>query len=498
LDLSVVLDRKIMEQTFSFAKLGVGIAFLALVSLWFVPDIAQNGPETDLRVSMDNVLKSLLKQEKTVDAKQQVKIAVGYGACKDLFVDAKNVIGNLKPKGTLQNFNEIKNMDEFLEMFGYFFKHGAAAERFCPNDELFEKLVNTAYDVKDHRVALGGNAPVMARRFALGGADVLLAAKMSKSFNEDSHESIKVTGEDILDDDIHLILEYKRNEVWMDLQSPRANRFIVHSDRNNPTISSLEGFEAPLAEYKPDLLVVSGLQMMDNYPFAEGEREARLKKVMLQMQAQSLTKTRIHFEMASFVEDSLFEEITETVIPNADSLGMNEQELPNLLSMLRYGNISVMSDSNPRTAVTLDQMRDVYRVLSGNKDRPLTRLHLHTLAYQAILVTENSPWKNTRFAAAKASLTANRHVCASQKIHIDKALLLMDDSFALSAKAGSKRWTFNDERPVACWKEIVSDVPKGANPNIEICLAPNLVCAEAKQTAGCGDNISAAGLILQV
>ena len=94
---------------------------------------------------------------------------------------------------------------------------------------------------------------------------------------------------------------------------------------------------------------------------------------MLQMQAQSLTKTRIHFEMASFVEDSLFEEITETVIPNADSLGMNEQELPNLLSMLRYGNISVMSDSNPRTAVTLDQMRDVYRVLSGNKDRPLTR-----------------------------------------------------------------------------------------------------------------------------
>ena len=128
LDLSVVLDRKIMEQSFSFAKFGVGVAFLALVSLWFVPDIAQNGPEIELRVSMDNVLKSLLKQEKTVDSKQQVKIAVGYGACKDLFVDAKNVIGNLKPKGPLQNFNEIKNMDEFLEMFGYFFKHGAAAE----------------------------------------------------------------------------------------------------------------------------------------------------------------------------------------------------------------------------------------------------------------------------------------------------------------------------------------------------------------------------------
>jgi len=53
----------------------------------------------------------------------------------------------------------------------------------------------------------------------------------------------------------------------------------LHSDRNNPTLSSVEGFEAPLEDFKPDLLVVSGLQMMDNYPFAQGERQARLKKV---------------------------------------------------------------------------------------------------------------------------------------------------------------------------------------------------------------------------
>ena len=134
------------------------------------------------------------------------------------------------------------------------------------------------------------------------------------------------------------------------------------------------------------------------------------------MKSQSLTKTRIHFEMASFVDEELFKELSEHIIPNADSLGMNEQELPNLVSMLLHGNISVVSDSNPRTAVTLDQMREVYRILSGNEHRPLTRLHLHTLAYQAILVSEGSKWKNTRFAAAKASLTANRHVCASKEV----------------------------------------------------------------------------------
>ena len=74
----------------------------------------------------------------------------------------------------------------------------------------------------------------------------------------------------------------------------------------------------------------------------------------------------------------------------------------------------------------------------------------------------------------------------------------MDESFATSAEIGSERKAFNDERPVACWKEAISDVSKGANANVEICIAPNLVCSEAKQTAGGGDNISAAGLILQI
>ncbi len=291
--------------------------------------------------------------------------------------------------------------------------------------------------------------------------------------------------------------------------------------RNNPTIGVLEGFEKPLADFKANLFVVGGLQMMDNYPFGPGERVARLKKVRDQMASQK-SSTRVHFEMASFVDDSLLKDLVEYVIPYSDSLGMNEQELPNLRSMLMHGNVSLVADSNPRTALSLgmsidfqcfnmlwnldplfvDQMRDLYRQLSGPKGsgegRRLSRIHLHTLAYQAILVTKGSAWKNTRFAAAKASLTANRHVCASNSVDVTKALLLMDDSFATSAEAGSSRMMFNDERPVACWSEVVQDVPAGANPNVEFCIAPNLVCSEAKQTAGGGDNISAAGLVLQV
>ena len=90
--------------------------------------------------------------------------------------------------------------------------------------------------------------------------------------------------------------------------------------------------------------------------YFEGERVSRLRKIQKQMKERSQDTTRIHFEMASFVDKSLLEELTTLVVPYADSLGMNEQELPNLHTMILYGNITLASDCNPRTAVVLGNL----------------------------------------------------------------------------------------------------------------------------------------------
>lgn len=50
-----------------------------------------------------------------------------------------------------------------------------------------------------------------------------------------------------------------------------VNRYIVHSDDHNPYLDSMYEFEKKLQNFKPDLLVVGGLQMMDNFPFKQGE-----------------------------------------------------------------------------------------------------------------------------------------------------------------------------------------------------------------------------------
>lgn len=196
--------------------------------------------------------------------------------------------------------------------------------------------------------------------------------------------------------------------------------------------------------------------------------------------------------MASFAEVECLQDVIENVVYYSDSLGMNEQELPNLHGVLTNNSVTLIADAYPRIATTLDHMRSVYKLLGETAakkgKRKLSRLHVHTLAFQAIMTTKESSWKNSMSAAAKASLVANRHTCGSNYVHVNKAKILMDDSFLTSRDSVGRRIEFNADRPVSCWEE----------DQVEICVAPVLVCTQVVQTGGGGDNVSSAGLVLQI
>ncbi|CAK1542946.1 unnamed protein product [Leptosia nina] len=434
---------------------------------------------------------------------KQPKVALGYGACHDLFVNATSFLNFKDLKGPPEHFNEITSKEEFLKSFAYFFKHGAAAERFMSNSDLYDQLVEEALTLPDTRWAIGGNAPLMARRFFMEGWKVLLAAKMSKKLKEYIPKEIEIVGADDTEevkDDVHMILEYKADQQFGAFKSPRANRYIMHNDENNPLLSSLEKLGDGLGKFKPNLLVISGLQMMDNFPFKKNGRDLRAERLDLvkeQILSQPLD-TLSHFEMASYVDLELLTHLTTKVLPYVDSVGMNEQELSNLYNVLEYGEVIVVADSNPRIATALDQMRKTFHLIRMKNNeyqskREITRIHVHTLAYQAILTVKDSDWKRTEAAAAKASLTAHRYVCNNQKISLDKSKLLLDDSFSTTTdNDNNSRVFFEPSKPVACWDEDLN------NTKVEICVAPVLICTEAQLTAGAGDNISAAGLVLQI
>ena len=461
------------------------VLVIGLVVIWRRP----GNDEEVLR--LETVISSLLQFEKNHVDRTSPKIAVGFGACKDLFVTRSHMMEGVGFPETVDNYLGVGNQEEMISMLGYFFQAGAAAERFVHDEAHWSRLLEAGEADPGARWGLGGNAPVMAARFVREGAKVLLGAKLSPGLNQWIPEGMEVAGGEVGEDDVHLIVEYKRQEEWDGVVSPRANRFIVHHDLNNPLVSSLEQFSASLLGFGPQLLVVGGLQMMDNFPFREGQRLERVMGIRNLLESVD-QDTLIHFEMASFVDSSLLSELTEHIIPQVDSVGMNEQELPNLEAMVTKGEVVEVADSNPRIAVMLDMMRTVFRKLSSKRPdgRPLTRLHLHTLAYQAVITTRDSAWVNSGAAAVKASLTAHRHVCADPEVRAEKSFLIMDEGFTVSQAPGARRIPFDNNRPLTCWDE--------EELNINICLAPVLVCSEAVQTAGGGDNISAAGLVVQI
>ena len=97
-------------------------------SLYFRPDWIASKPEADAQERIDNVLKSLLKQEQKAIVSPNVLVAVGYGACLDIFVNAADLLGEEKQPNEPNHADEIKTKKDLLETFAYFFSHGAAAE----------------------------------------------------------------------------------------------------------------------------------------------------------------------------------------------------------------------------------------------------------------------------------------------------------------------------------------------------------------------------------
>ena len=273
------------------------------------------------------------------------------------------------------------------------------------------------------RKSIGGNAPLMAKRFAKEGIkNILLGSQVSAQFASYLPRHVQISGPMIEEEDFHLLLEFKTGQQWGLYKTPRANRLIVHSDDNNARLISRENFFQQAMNFRPDLLIISGLQMLDNSPISMDVRGQAIKQISSDLRnlRQEQNRLKVHFEMASYTEDQLLGAIVDDIFPHVDSFGMNEQEVANLLSFLKYGNISFVSSPFPRIAHVLDEMRELHSLLTLIGDGRVSRIHVHTLAYQLVSVRldhHNSvKWPHSAAAMAKASLTAYRHTVSDMFI----------------------------------------------------------------------------------
>ncbi|XP_075392144.1 ADP-dependent glucokinase isoform X1 [Tenrec ecaudatus] len=477
-----------------FLALAVGCVFLlepelpgsALRSLWsslrLGPAPALPGPaspEGRLAAAWDALI--------VRPARRWRRVAVGVNACVDVVLSGVKLLQavGLSP-GNGQDHTVLHSKNDLEEAFTHFLGKGAAAERFFSDKEAFHDIAQVASAFPKAQHYVGGNAALIGQRFAANpDLKVLLCGPVGPKLHELLDDAVFVPPESLQEmDEFHLILEYQSGEQWGPLKAPHANRFIFSHDLSNGAMNMLEVFVSSLEEFQPDLVVLSGLHMMD------GQSKERQRKRLLEV-VNSIsdipTGVPIHLELASMTNLELMRSIVhQQVFPVVTSLGLNEQELL-FLSQAASGPHSSLASWNgvPDVGMVSDILFWILKEHGRSQKRAsdLTRIHFHTLVYH-ILATVDGHWANQLAAVAAGARVAGTQACATETIDASRVSLLAPREFSTSHSEAGSRITVNPSKPVVEWHR----------EGVSFYFTPVLVCKDPVRTVGLGDAISAEGL----
>ncbi|KAF6128594.1 ADP dependent glucokinase [Phyllostomus discolor] len=393
------------------------------------------------------------------------RVAVGVNACVDVVLSGVKLLQalGLNP-GDGKDHSILHSRNDLEDAFTHFMGKGAAAERFFSDKETFHDIAQ------------------VASKFP--GAQVLLCGPVGPKLHELLDDNVFVPPESLQEvDEFHLILEYQAGEEWGQLKAPHANRFIFSHDLSNGAMSMLEVFVSSLEEFQPDLVVLSGLHMM------EGQSKELQRKRLLEV-VTSISDIPagipIHLELASMTNRELMSSIVHQVFHVVTSLGLNEQELL-FLSQSAAGPHSSLSswDGVPDVGMVSDILFWILKEHGKSKSRAsdLTRIHFHTLVYH-ILVTVDGHWANQLAAVAAGARVAGTQACATEAIDTGRVSLRAPLEFLTSHSEAGSRVVLNPDEPVVEWRR----------EGVSFHFTPVLVCKDPVRTVGLGDAISAEGL----
>lgn len=402
----------------------------------------------------------------------------------------------LKPKE--RDF--INNLDHLAQAFTHFYAKGAGGERFMNDMNLYKKAVATAKAMPRAELSIGGNAALIAQalienapnnvRVAYGG---LVGPALKKMF----HPRIMVTQSAMVEvDEYHIIMEYKKGEKWAGHVCPIASRFIFSHDMTNGHMLGLERFVESFHETMPDLVVLSGLHMLES-------QSPTFWKTRLAEIASALSRISnnipIHLELASMADQEFVRTIAERIFPVINSIGLNEQELWLLCSSISgphciVNGRNVDLEGPPSTGVANDIIYWILDKFSTSKYRQsrFDRIHFHTLTHHTVATLHTSRWVSRHASVAAGVRTASLQACGDYSVQPTKVDIHLKTTVCLSAGALPdgvsmiERYRQLDfHNPVLSWN--VSDV--------DFYLSPALVCKSPVKTVGLGDAISSAGLL---
>ncbi|XP_019388834.1 PREDICTED: ADP-dependent glucokinase isoform X2 [Crocodylus porosus] len=420
-------------------------------------------------------------------ARRWGRVAVGVNACVDVVLSGVKLLQALGlDPGNGEDHAVLNSKKDLKEAFSHFMRKGAAAERFFSDAESFHHIAQAASEYPGAQFYVGGNAALIGQKLATNPhLKVLLCGPVGPKLHELLDDNVIVPPESMQEiDEFHLILEYQAGEEWGQMRAPNANRFIFSHDLSNGAMNMLEVFVASLDEFQPDLVVLSGLHMMEGQ-----SKEMRAKRLLEAVTSLSdiPTDIPIHLELASMTDQDLMSKIMLQVFPLVNSIGLNEQELLFLTQSAAGPHASLTSwNGVPDVGIVSDILFWILTEHGRTTDKPsdLTRIHFHTLAYH-VLATVDGYWGNQIAAVAAGARVAGTQACATETIDTDKVSLKAPLEFVTSRTETNTKISLNPGEPVAHWQR----------EGISFHFTPVLVCKDPIRTVGLGDAISAEGLL---
>ncbi|XP_070829235.1 ADP-dependent glucokinase isoform X1 [Chaetodon trifascialis] len=454
-----------------------------------LPNFQLSSQSENSQNSLEQVIAAAWETLITLPSRQWGKVAVGVNACVDVVVSGVGLLQALAvDPGAGLNHEVLHSKEDLKEAFIHYMERGAAAERFFSDKEAFHRIARAAAEYPGAKLYVGGNAALIGQKLATyPDLMVLLCGPVGPKLHEMLDEQIVVPPESLQQmDEFHLILEYKAGEQWGSTQAPQANRFIFSHDVSNGEMSSLETFVASLDEFQPDLVVLSGLHMMEG----QGRElwEERLKEAVSAI-SDIPKDIPIHLELASMTDKDYMNSIMhEQVMPIVSSIGLNEQELL-FLSQAGDGPHADLASwkgipDTGRVSDILLWILEQHGRSDPSSEADLTRIHFHTLAYH-ILVTVDGYWGNQAAAVMAGARVASSQSCGLQTVDVSKVELKAPLEFHSSHSEPREKLSLNPAQPVTVWRR----------GNVTFHLTPVLVCKQPLRTVGLGDAISAEGLV---
>eukprot|EP00026_Physarum_polycephalum_P008463 Phypoly_transcript_08549.p1 GENE.Phypoly_transcript_08549~~Phypoly_transcript_08549.p1 ORF type:complete len:475 (+),score=54.57 Phypoly_transcript_08549:67-1491(+) len=416
------------------------------------------------------------------------RVAIGYNANLDLVVNALEVLNklNIKPAGA-ESHTQISSLSDFQETFSYYLRTGSAAERVVSTSSLFKEITDAAASLEHKQYLTGGNAALMANSLASRGCPVLLGGSVGNILSSLLHADVIVTKDDlnpVVNDEVHLIMEYAKGAEWGNYTAPRANRFIVTRDETNARIAPLELFHKSLSNFDPTYIIISGLHLLETLPVEE--RTARLDTMLgLLHEIPRLTKNgneRIaaHLELASIGSPDLLRDLATRVLPRVDSLGLNEQELGGIYLVTGGKDHDSDAFKSPQVSTVVSAIKHLFALADAHahagSPRTLTRVHFHCLHFHLIVQRQGSMWEPGTQSVAQGALACSEQACNHNGVDV-----LLSPQFEISQ---NKFLTLDFDHPVTTW----------SFGELDFYLAPVLVCRVPTRTVGLGDAISGVGL----